>query len=368
MRPTARQVNSANIVELKRSGLLGLMQARRNGGLECGLETQLEVSAAIALGCPATAWVAGVAHAHSWLISHFPAQAQDEIYGDDPTRLVSAVIAPRGRADRVASGYRVSGFWPFASGIHHSTEWVLVGAALFDESGEKIDEGVFAVPTDEVEVLDDWDVVGLSATGSASMRAADLIVPSHRFLSMVGVVAGDSPGKHLHDGWLASAAPVPVLSSCIAGAALGAAHAVLEEFKNLVPPDKIIAYTNDVQLESSTTHRQYAQATTLVDEAACLLRRTARTIDDGARAGIELDLVTRARCRMDCAQGVRRCLEAVQILFLASGGSGIKKTSRLGLLMADLQAMNMHGILNLETNQEMYGRVLLGLPQNTPLI
>jgi hypothetical protein len=28
----------------------------------------------------------------------------------------------------------------------------------------------------------------------------------------------------------------------------------------------------------------------------------------------------------------------------------------------------MHGFLALRTNQEMYGRILLGLPQNTPLI
>jgi len=30
--------------------------------------------------------------------------------------------------------------------------------------------------------------------------------------------------------------------------------------------------------------------------------------------------------------------------------------------------MNLHGLLNLHTNQEMYGRIVLGLPQNTPLI
>jgi hypothetical protein len=28
----------------------------------------------------------------------------------------------------------------------------------------------------------------------------------------------------------------------------------------------------------------------------------------------------------------------------------------------------MHGLLTLETNQEMYGRVVLGLTPNTPLI
>ena len=36
--------------------------------------------------------------------------------------------------------------------------------------------------------------------------------------------------------------------------------------------------------------------------------------------------------------------------------------------IADLRAINQHGLLNLETNQELYGRIVLGLPQNSPLI
>lgn len=366
--PEARRVPDANIADMKRTELFSVIQARRNGGLDTNMVTQMDVTAALAEGCTSTAWVAGVGHAHSWLISHMSERAQDEIYGADPTQLVSAVIAPRGRAEQVAGGYRLSGFWPFGSGCEHSTNWVLLGAALFDESGERFDEGVLAVPTSEVEIKDDWHVVGLRSSGSCSMTAKDVIVPEHRFLSMPRLIDGAKTGSDLHEGWLPSAPPVPVLSLCIAGPALGAARAALECYKELLP-GKIIAYTADeVQLESPTTHRQFAEAAMLVDEGEAILYRAAAAVDDHAREGKEMDLATRARCRMDCAQGVRRCLEAVQILFLASGGSGISKSSRLGGLLADLQAANMHGILNLETNQEMYGRVLLGLPQNTPLI
>lgn len=35
---------------------------------------------------------------------------------------------------------------------------------------------------------------------------------------------------------------------------------------------------------------------------------------------------------------------------------------------ADLITMNNHGLLKLETNNEMYGRLLMGLEPNTPLI
>jgi 3-hydroxy-9,10-secoandrosta-1,3,5(10)-triene-9,17-dione monooxygenase len=76
----------------------------------------------------------------------------------------------------------------------------------------------------------------------------------------------------------------------------------------------------------------------------------------------------RARARMDCAHAVRQCLEAVETLFLACGGSGLAEANPVQRAWRDLHAINMHGALALETNQEMYGRILLGLEPNTTLI
>ena len=53
---------------------------------------------------------------------------------------------------------------------------------------------------------------------------------------------------------------------------------------------------------------------------------------------------------------------------LASGGSGIGEATPVQRAWRDIHAINMHGLLNVETNAEMYGRVVLGLPPNTPLI
>jgi len=81
-----------------------------------------------------------------------------------------------------------------------------------------------------------------------------------------------------------------------------------------------------------------------------------------------MEFTQRARVRMDCAWAVRLCMDAVEVLYLASGGSGISEGNPIQRCWRDLHAVNMHGLLNLQTNQEMYGRVLLGLEPNTPLI
>ncbi|MEN9506993.1 MAG: 3-hydroxy-9,10-secoandrosta,3,5(10)-triene-9, 17-dione monooxygenase [Actinomycetota bacterium] len=360
-----RRVPAENIDLLREAGSFKTIQSRRNGGFGFGMRTHVEVIASLAEGCAATAWVAGVTQAHSWMLSHFPTAAQDDAYAN-PDNVVSAVIGPRGVAVKTADGFRLSGFWPFASGNENS-QWLILGGVVKDESGEVIDEGDFLIPSDAVTRLDDWFVNGLTGTGSCSVKVEDLHVPAHRFLSLPALVMGASPGLEACDEWNLHCAPVPVLALALCGGAIGIARAALASFPALVQ-GKTIAYTADDQYNHPLTHIQAGNAAMLLHEGELLLTNCADEIDAAAREGRTLSFETRARMRLDCAQGVRRCLEAVEILFHASGASGIRLSSPLTRAVADLRAINQHGLLNLETNQELYGRIVLGLPQNTPLI
>ncbi len=360
-----RRLPQANIDDLRRSGALKVVQAPRNGGMGLGWRAHLDVIGALGEGCGSTAWVAGVVHAHSWLLSHFPVEAQDEVYGD-PDTVVSAVIGARGQAVRDGESFRLSGVWSFGSGCERS-EYLLLGAKAVDASGAPVDEGVFAVPTSSVTIRDDWHVVGLTGTGSCTVEVTDLEVPAHRFLSMPALMQGRSPGAALHTGWGHRCSPVPVLIIALCGSALGIARRALADYPEVIA-GKIIAYTSALQSAHPLTHIRIADAATRIEEASLLLYRVADQIDEAGRAGVGLDGLTQARMRMDCAQSVRRCLEAVDILFKESGASGVKTTSPLGRAVADLQAVNNHGMLKLETNQEIYGRALMDLAAGTRLI
>ena len=192
-----RRVPQENIDLLREAGSLRTVQSVRNGGYGFGMRTHLEVIASLAEGCGNTAWVAGVVQAHSWMLSHFPEQAQDDAYGN-PDNVVSAVIGPRGSAVKVDGGYRLSGFWPFASG-NEVSQWLILGGVVKNPVGDVVDEGDFLVPTDAVTRLDDWFVNGLTGTGSCSVKVDDLFIPEHRFLSLPGLVMGGSPGMAAYD-------------------------------------------------------------------------------------------------------------------------------------------------------------------------
>jgi 3-hydroxy-9,10-secoandrosta-1,3,5(10)-triene-9,17-dione monooxygenase len=362
-----RRLPQENIDALRRAGALKTLQATRNGGYALGIRSHLDVISALGEGCGSTAWVAGVVHAHSWLLSHFPEQGQDDVYKANPDAVVSAVILPRGKAVRTADGFRLEGVWPFGSGCERS-DWLLLGAAVFDEEGNRVDEGDFIVPTSSVTLKDDWFVSGLTGTGSCTMVVEGLDVPAHRFLSMPGLIMGNTPGADLHgDDWVVRGAPVPVLTIALCGGAIGIARQALADFPSVIK-GKTIAYTADPQEPHPFTHIRLGDAASRIREGEVLLYTVADEIDATARAGGEVPFLRRAEMRNDCATAVRRLLEGVEILFRESGATGVRTASPLNRAFADLQAINNHGLMKLETNQEMYGRLLLGLEPNTPLI
>ena len=193
-------------------------------------------------------------------------------------------------------------------------------------------------------------------------------MPRHRYLSLPGMIAGKAPGAAAHEGSLYQCAAVPVLALAITPAALGMAEGALGSFTERLPGREIAYTEREIQIDSPTTHRQVADAATRIHVARLLLHRAADDIEAAAGKGETMAFALRARVRMDCAHAVRECLNAVEILFLACGGSGIGEANPVQRAWRDLHAVNMHGLLTLETNQEMYGRVILGLKPNTPLI
>ena len=362
-----RRLPDANVAELRSAGLFKVLQPRRCGGFEMSLHTHIDTVAELARGCGSTAWCMGVIHAHSWLLGSFPQEAQAESYGANPDAIVCAVIAPRGKARAVAGGYRLDGFWPFASGCQHA-DWLLLGTEIAGEGGTVVDAAELLVPARDIVIRDDWNVVGLRGTGSCSIVANDVFVPKHRYLSLPGIIAGEAPGAAAHDTSLYKGAAVPVLVLAITPAALGMAEAALAAFKERLPGREIAYTEHEIQIDSPTTHRQVADAATRIHVARLLLHRCADDIEAAAARGEMMEFTARARVRMDCAHAVRQCMEAAEILYLACGGSGIAETNSVQRAWRDLHAVNMHGALTLETNQVMYGRILLGLKPNTPLI
>ena len=88
---------------LSEAGVFRMTAPARYGGYEADFQTQCDVLAEIARGCPSTSWVATILSAMSWLAGVFPDEAQDEIFRDGDPR-ISGVFSPRERDRRSPAG------------------------------------------------------------------------------------------------------------------------------------------------------------------------------------------------------------------------------------------------------------------------
>src|SRR5215813_12134186 len=159
-----RRVPDETIEDLHRSGLFRILQPERVGGSELPFRSIVELVSVIARGDGSTAWVLANLAAHHWLLGMWPRQAQDEVWNESPDNLIgSALIFPRGRAHRVAGGYRVTGRWPFSSGVDPSA-WNIVGAIAQDEDSGKAEPRIFLMPASDYTIIDTWHVIGLAGT------------------------------------------------------------------------------------------------------------------------------------------------------------------------------------------------------------
>lgn len=362
-----RRLPAESVALLQQQGLFQILQPESCGGYGMSMRSHVDVVSTIGEGCSATAWVLGVCHAHSWIMGHYPKAAQQEVYGKTPKVVISAVIAPRGKAMKQPDGsYVLNGFWPFASGCEHSS-WLMLGAEVFDQSGAKIDETEFLIPTSSIEIPDDWYVAGLQGTGSNSIVVKDLAVPAYRTLSLPPWLEGDSPSFTAPDaGWTNRAQAIPVLGLCISSSSLGVARDALAEFKRVVPGKKI-AYTNHISDDWTPVQLQLGHAAAMIHAAELVLYRVADDIDECSRQKQRMSVEMRAGVRMDCSYAVRVLMEAVDKLFIYSGASGLSLRGSLQRAARDLHAVNMHGLLLFDTSAEIYGRVLLGKGSNSPI-
>lgn len=356
-----RRVPDESIALLCRDGFFRVYQPRRFGGSEIPMQSVLQAISALAEGCASTAWVTAVLQIHAFLLGLFPRAAQDDVFGTDAQALIAGVLQPRGTLVAAPGGYRLSGGpWPFASGCDHA-QWAILGAMI---EGSGAEPAMVLVPMREVEIRDDWFVSGLKATGSKSLMVASATIPAHRVLGFGHAFGGGHPESGAGEAPLFRSAAIPMLALNVTGPALGAARATLDDFLRHIA-NRRMAFSGEPQTQAPETHRQVAEAKIKIDIAGMLLDRAAGAMRDAAEAGTPMALEPRARVRLEAAYAVRQCVEAVETLFLASGGGVLQETHPIQRAQRDVHAMNVHAVLPLDTNLALYGSIALGLKPNT---
>jgi alkylation response protein AidB-like acyl-CoA dehydrogenase len=358
----ARRVPPESLDALSDAGIFRMMAPKKYGGDEASFETQCDVLAAIARGCPSTSWVATIYSAMAWLAAGFPDEAQDEVFAADPR--ISGVFTPTGTAVRRDGGLVVSGRWGFNTGCH-GAEWTVLNAVLATDGGGGTPMCVL-VRSRELTIVDDWYASGMAATGSNTIVAENVFVPAHRALPLPEMVEGRyAAARHNAANPYFNYPLAPVLVVNAGGTPIGIARAALESFFERLP-GRGITYTNYTnKAEAPVTHLQVGEAALTIESADAHVRRAAAILDRHPGGPMSTEARIKSRAHISYATGLAR--EAVDALFNASGASAIQMHVPIQRVQRDMQALANHAIMHAQTATELYGRVLCGLEPNTLL-
>lgn len=357
-----RQVPARSVAALTEAGLFRVLQPKRFGGYEYDFNLLIRLIAEIARGCGSTGWIYGLAATSQWILALFPPAVQEEIWGDNPDAHLQGAVAPSAIAEKAEGGYRISGTWNFTSGCDHA-DWMFVGA-LFPGEGPRPMPGFLLLPRRDFRIDDNWYTVGLCGTGSKNIIIDNAFVPAHRMVSFAALSSGMPPGAALHANPLYRIPFMALIPLSIATPACGIAQSALDDFLAMArgrTTKGAVAGAGSKMAEFATVQSRIAEAAGLTDAARLLLLRDVDDVMASAASGAGVDLAQRIRNRRDHALAVKFCVEAVNLLYAATGASGLFLDNRLQRSWRDINAIAKHISMNWDAVSAMYGQHQLGL-------
>lgn len=336
------------------AGLLRLWAPRALGGWELSPADFMTVVEAASAVDGSVGWVVGNGGGMSRAAGYLP-ESVARPWFSDPRALVVATNGAVGEALPVPGGFRVSGRWPFASGIHHAT---LVAPACRVADGNGQGSVLLCyVPAAQAEIVDNWRVSGLRGSGSCDYTLSDVFVASAHTHDLLTPPA-TQPG--LIYRWPA----VSAFAITVAVVPLGIARAALDTFIGSIA-GRTRAGTSAALRDRELVQSDLGRAETLHAAARALLLAAMTELTEALEAGGDRLLRARANFRSACTHAAESAIRIADIVSSAAGAAAIWEALPLERQVRDIHAAAKHVAMS-PNNYVVAGRIALGLDPGTP--
>ena len=331
------------------TGLFRLWLPRAVGGPELSpFEFMSVVEAAAALD-GSVGWLAGNGGGMS-RAGGYVDQAIARDWFSDRRTFVAASTGAVGTATRVTGGYRVSGRWPFGSGAHHASLF-MVWAAEAPEAPQLC----CYVGRKDVTIIDNWHVSGLRGTGSCDFELRDVFVPEAHVHPFFGMTPTDP-------GLVYRMPPVSVFAWTISAVPLGIARGAVAAFVELASRKSLggSIFLRDREAVQATVGR----ADAMLHAARVFLVDVMTELMVATDAGGERLVRARAAFRTAATHAVESAASVVDMLAANAGSVSIFESCPIERAARDVRAAARHVALS-TNNYVVRGKVALGLGPGT---
>jgi alkylation response protein AidB-like acyl-CoA dehydrogenase len=340
------------IAKLKCAGVYRAATPRRFGGDALAPTAFLDMIERIAMVDGSAAWVASFGSANVYLAA-LPLQTQAEIYADGPDQVFAGGLFPVQTAQPADGGWRVNGTWKFASGCK-GADWLGVGIGTNGANGAAVPgkprTAVFR--PHQVEIVENWDVVGMQGTGSHDLRVSDQFVADAWTFVRGGEPCVDEP--------LYRYPTVAYAAQVLAVVNLGLARAALDVANQMAGGRKTT--TGAPQLADRAYYRiELAKAEAQLRSARAFFYDSTDQVWQSILAGNPVTADQVSVLRLAATQIAREGAEVVQRAYRLGGTMAIYRSHPLQRLLRDSMVVTQHAFLG-EGNYDGAGAVFVGVP------
>jgi alkylation response protein AidB-like acyl-CoA dehydrogenase len=320
---------AAPVVEaFHREGVLGMWVPRAlRDGAELGPLPSMDVIEHVSYGDPSAGWVLMAAClAIGTGGAYLGDDAVAELFGKERLPVIAGQGTRPGTATPVAGGFRLTGSWSFASGIKHGTHIHTLG--VVPGTGEA---RIFVLPVGQATLLDNWDVLGLRATGSIDYRIDDVFVPE----PFTHLATTETPKR---GGRLYSLGIIGLAIICHSAWACGIGRRILDELGAKVRAG--VGRTGTLAT-SEAFHEQYARAEGTYRAAKAFVREAWDDVSASLDAGTPLTVRQNTLIRLALTNLTWSCHEVSEFAYTAAGTIALR-SGTMQRLFRDMHAGTQH--------------------------
>jgi indole-3-acetate monooxygenase len=340
------------IASLKRIGVYRAAVLKRFGGDEREPVEILEMIESLSAADGSVGWVASFAPQASVYCAILPDQCLREMYANGPDIVAAGALYPAQAAKQVGDNLLVNGRWSFASGCT-SADWICVGITV--EGSPIVGVQMVMLPAAKVEIVRNWDVVGLRATGSNDIVARDVLV-SRNWAAQRG-----GPVQYADALYQFPALCFAALNHACVN--LGIARSAIEDMVELA---KGKASITGAPRPADRVHVQLglAKADAKLRSARAFFFEQTEVMWQIVKAGNVPATEEKSLVRLAAINAARIGAEVVQEMFTLAGTTATRMANPMQRRLRDSMMVTQHAFVT-EGHLENVGRVMLGL-QSAP--
>ena len=325
---------------LEGAGMFALMVPRELGGSEVDMVTALEVLEEVCRIDGSTGWslLANVTST-AFAAAYCSDAAVKEMFEGPRPPIHAGQFAPRGSALVADGGYTVSGRYSFASGSDHAG--YIAGGTLELKDGEFVPDSrglpmiraVF-VPKEQVNLLGNWDVMGLVATHSVDYEIPEQFVDAGWTFPLL-------EAEPLRGGPVYHLGVLSITSVGHAAFALGVGKRALEEVVSVAKAKQRMG-ASDVLGDQQLFQHELAMHDAAMRAARAYVIDVFGVAQAAVDSGDRPTPIESQRLRQATTYATRVAADATRFAYTWSGSDGLRNPSVLGRCFRDISAGTQH--------------------------